>query len=360
MANIQQLEIIKQGVDIWNNWRVKHQPEIEIDLSNADLSGINLDNVNLKNANLANVSFRGASLREADLSNAILTDSQFGKANLSRANLSKTNLYWANFWQTNICEGNLSGAELWHANLTNTNLSKANLEKADLTSAVMVETDLRGANLSGAIIYGISVWNVESEGAMQTNLIITKPNEPLITVDDLEIAQFIYLILNHQKLRKAFNAVTERGVLILGRFGGGGLQLLQSIAASLRIRKYLPIIFDFDRPFDRDYTETVKTLVGLSRFVIVDLSGPSVPQELYATVPFFDIPFVPILKTGTNAYSMFKDLFKYQWVVRPPFEFEDENHLLGTVIPNIISAAEERHKERQALLEELFPKNTEN
>jgi hypothetical protein len=54
------------------------------------------------------------------------------------------------------------------------------------------------------------------------------------------------------------------------------------------------MIFDFDRPDSRNYTEMVKILVGLSRFVIVDLSGPSVPQELYATIPHFKIPFVPI------------------------------------------------------------------
>jgi hypothetical protein len=120
-------------------------------------------------------------------------------------------------------------------------------------------------------------------------------NGSSITVDDLEVAQFIYLLLNHKKLRNVFNAVTERGVLLLGRFGGGGLEVLQAVADRLREEKYLPIIFDFDRPQNRNYTETVKTLAGLSRFIVADLSGPSVPQELYATVPHFKIPFVPIL-----------------------------------------------------------------
>src|SRR5205085_4584252 len=135
---------------------------------------------------------------------------------------------------------------------------------------------------------------------------------------NLEVAQFIYLLLNHKKLRDVFNTVTKRGVLILGRFGGGGLEVLQAIAVKLRKENYLPIIFDFEHPQDRDYTETVMTLVGLSRFVIVDLSGPSVPQELSHTVPFFDIPFVPILEKGKHSYSMFRDLYKYDWVLRPP------------------------------------------
>ena len=53
----------------------------------------------------------------------------------------------------------------------------------------------------------------------------------------------------------------------------------------LREYGYLPMIFEFARPVDKTYTDTVRTLAGLARFVVVDLSGPSAPQELYATVP---------------------------------------------------------------------------
>ena len=195
------------------------------------------------------------------------------------------------------------------------------------------------------------------QGTTQDNLIITPDYEPTITVDNLEVAQFIHLLLNHKKLRDVFNAVAERGVLILGRFGGGGLEVLQAIAAKLRDEKYLPIIFDFERTQDRDYTETVKTLVGLSRFVIVDLSGPSVPQELSHTVPFFDIPFVPILEKGRMSYSMFVDLFKYPWMLRPVVEFATVDELLVRMPLEVIAPAEERHTARQKLLDELFNKS---
>jgi hypothetical protein len=80
----------------------------------------------------------------------------------------------------------------------------------------------------------------------------------------------------------------------------GGLEALQAIAAKLREENYLPIIFDFQRPQDRNYTETVKTLAGLVRFIIADLSGPSVPQELYATVPHFKIRSCPFLSLGES------------------------------------------------------------
>ena len=151
---------------------------------------------------------------------------------------------------------------------------------------------MTNASLNNCFVYGISVWDVQLVKTDQLNLSITDPssNDSIITVDNLEVAQFIYLLLNHKKLRDVFNAVTERGVLLLGRFSGGGLEVLQAIAAKLREESYLPIIFDFERPQDRNYTETIKTLTGLSRFVIADLSGPSVPQELYATIPHFKIP----------------------------------------------------------------------
>lgn len=219
---------------------------------------------------------------------------------------------------------------------------------------MLVETNLTGATLTQCYVYGISVWDVQTEGTKQDSLIITREGEPTIKVDNLEVAQFIYLVLNHKKLRDVLNAVTERGVLLLGRFGGGGLDVLQAIADRLRKENYLPIIFDFERPQDRDYTETVKILAGLARFVIVDLSGPSVPQELYATVPHFKIPFVPIIEASRKLYSMAVDILEYPWVISPPVTFATIEELLEQMPAKIIAPAEEKHKARQKLLDELF------
>ena len=355
MAHRAYLALLTQGVDVWNAWRQAHPSMAWVDLSGAELRRMDFAQADLRGANLGRADLRETNLTAADLTNAILNDAQCSGVNLSSATLSRANLWGVNFWHANLSGAHLVDAELWRANLTQTNLSHANLERADLTSALLVNTNLQQANLAGASVYGIAAWNIQLEGAVQTDLIITQPGEPRVTVDDLEIAQFIYLLLNHQKLRQALNAVTERGVLILGRFGGGGLEVLQAMAARLRAMQYLPIIFDFERPASRDYTETVKILVGLSRFVIVDLSGPSVPQELYASVPDFNIPFVPILESGRKTYSMFRDLLKYPWVVNPPVEFASTEHLLELMPAKIVAAAEEKHQEKQILLEELFP-----
>jgi hypothetical protein len=81
----------------------------------------------------------------------------------------------------------------------------------------------------------------------------------------------------------------------------------------------LPIIFDFERAASRDFTETVKTLAGLSLFVVADITRPkSIPLELQATVPDYQIPFVPIIQKGYEPFSMFADLAgKYTWVLKP-------------------------------------------
>jgi len=257
-----------------------------------------------------------------------------------------------------LAKQHLEGTDLRAANFRQANLSEAHLERANLEgtilhAATLVETNLEQANLTGAHIYGIAAWNPRLGGAIQSSLIITRENEPVITVDDLEVAHLIYLLLNHQKLRNVTNAVTERGVLILGRFSDGGLAILQSIAAKLRELHYIPIIFDFDRPDDRNYTETIKTLVGLSRFVIVDLSGPSVPQELYATVPHFKIPFAPIVEEQRRSFAMSGDLFEYPWVLKP-VRYSSKEQLITELATKVIDPAEQKHKARRAHFAQRF------
>jgi Pentapeptide repeats (8 copies) len=307
------LDSLRRGVDAWNQWRKEHPDTMPF-----------LFEANLDTSNLSGIDFRGA----------YLVGAHFKVANLRGANLSGAHL---------------SRADLWGADL-----SGADLTGADLSGATLIRTNLSRAILIGCSVYGTSAWGVQLEGARQENLLVTDYGEPAITVDNLEVAQFIYLLLNHKKLRDVLNSVTKRGVLILGRFGGGGLDVLQAIAAKLRAENYLPIIFDFERPQDRNYTETVKTLAGLARFVIADLSGPSVPQELYATVPHFKIPFVPIIEAGRKPFAMAVDILEYPWVVRPPVTFATIEDLLEQLPAKVITPAEEKHQARQKLLDELF------
>src|SRR4030095_3020957 len=213
-------------------------------------------------------------------------------------------------------------------------------------SASLVETEFSGANLTDCSIYGISAWDLKLEGATQLNLLITPPNESAITVDNLEIAQFIYLLLNNQKIRQVIDTITSKVVLILGRFTAERKRVLDAIREELRRNNLTPILFDFDKPASKDITGTVETLARMARFIIADLTDPSsIPHELGTIVPFLrTTPVLPIRVVGSKGYSMFADLRRsYKWVL-DIYEYADGDSLIST-LPQVIATADRMAEE---------------
>ncbi|MBK9730519.1 MAG: pentapeptide repeat-containing protein [Chitinophagaceae bacterium] len=393
MANKEHLAAINKGVEYWNNWR--NENPVSIDLREADLSKVNLNGANLKSAdlsdaklfrtklcksNLTEAKLKGASLWNADLTDAILkkanlieadmngtkligadfTGAKLYRAKLYRANLDHAILIQADFSGSNLKEANLTdcnleSAKLDGAKLTECNLTRANLYKASLFHATCVSTKFTGANMEHANIYGISVWDIETAGLVQKNLVITRAGEPQITVDNIEVAQFIYLILNNKKIRDVIGTIAKKGVLILGRFSAERKKILDAIREKLREHDYVPIMFDFEKVTERDLTETIKILAGMSRFVIVDITNPkSAPLELQATVPDYKIPFVPIIQKGEKPFALFYDLQpKYNWVL-DIIEYDSETDLLEGFQKGILDRA--LSVEKRLLEERLTPK----
>jgi hypothetical protein len=150
---------------------------------------------------------------------------------------------------------------------------------------------------------------------MQTDLVITGRSEPEITVDNLEVAQFIYLLLNNDRIRHVIDTITAKLVLILGRFSPERKAVLDAIRDELRRKNYLPVLFDFNKPVSRDLTETISTLAHMARFVIADLTDPkSLPQELQAIVPQLpSVPVQPLLQLGSREWGMFEHFLRYPW-----------------------------------------------
>ena len=153
-------------------------------------------------------------------------------------------------------------------------LSGANLSGAILTGALLVETNLVDATLTDCRIYGISAWDVKlNERTNQQGLIITDIGKPKVTIDDLEVAQFVYLLLRNEKVRRVIDTITSKVVLILGRFSIPERKaVLNALRDELRKRNYAPVVFDFEKPTTRTTDETITLLARMARFVIADIS----------------------------------------------------------------------------------------
>jgi uncharacterized protein YjbI with pentapeptide repeats len=380
MANPEHLAKLKEGVEAWNQWR-QQNPRVEPDLNEANLiqaalSGANLRKAdfgaaNLGGANLIQAALGGANLSGANLSNADLTgahlnpayllganliNANLSRADLLRADLSDAALFGANLNRANLSDADLGGADLSGANLSLANfsgayLSKANLSGADLSGAnlnraTLVETNLEGANLTSCSVYGISVWDVNLKEAVQANLVITPSNQPVIQVDNLEVAQFIYLLLNNERIRHVIDTITSKVVLILGRFTPERKAILDSIREELRKHDYLPVLFDFEKPASKDLTGTVSTLANMARFIIADLTDPSsVPHELATIVPGTVVPVQAILVEGQREYAMFADVKRrYHWVLEP-YQYQSKELLITHLNERVIAPAESKAKE---------------
>jgi uncharacterized protein YjbI with pentapeptide repeats len=417
MANPEHLELLKQGIASWNEWRKGNPrtvPDLiganlsKADLSSAHLIGANLSGAFLSEAYLSEAKLGSADLSKADLREAYLTDAKLSRAdlsgadlsganlskadlalaNLAEADLSLANLYGANLfgadlssahlyganlssanlWSANLSKADLSSAHLYEANLSFANLSGADLSGADLAEANLVHADLRGAKLSqakldqaqlirtdircaeltGSSIYGISAWDVKVDsGTQQQNLIITPPDEPVIVVDNIKVAQFIYLLLANEEIRDVIDTITSKAVLILGRFSPERKIILDRLREELRARHYVPILFDFEQAKSRDTVETIRILAGMAKFVIADLTdAKSVLQELQAIVP--NLPSVVvrfIIKKSEQEPGMLDHIRRFPWVIDGAFEYETPEEVIESINENVLKPVEAKLKE---------------
>ena len=338
MANDEHVALLMQGVAAWNKWRAENA-NIRPDLNGTDLSGASLFQADLSGANLIAANLSGAKLIRANLFRADLSG-----ANLIAANLSGARLIRANLGGADLRLANLGGADLRDANL-----SGANLAGATLQNSALVDTDLTGADLTGCSIHGVSAWGLKLERTKQQNLVITRMNEPEITVDNIEVAQFVYLLLHNEKIRDVIDTITSKAVLILGRFTDERKAVLDAIREELRKRDYLPILFDFDKPANRDLTETISLLARMARFVVADITdAKAIPQELNVIVPDLpSVPVQPLLLRESSEFGTFEHYARYPWVL-PLYRYEAPDQLIAALGEHVIEPAERKALEMRS------------
>ena len=104
-------------------------------------------------------------------------------------------------------------------------------------------------------------------------MVITPEDEPEITVDNIEVAQFIYLLLHNQKIRDVIDTIGKKGVLLLGRFTEGRIAdpgtLTRETPQSWGTCRWCSTSINRKT---KDFTETVRLLANVSHFVIVDIT----------------------------------------------------------------------------------------
>ncbi len=400
MVDKEHIQIIKQGPTEWNRWRKENSSTVpnleESDLTKVKLKGANLIGANLRGAKLINANLRGANLTKANLmgaylsgaklmgaylsgaklteanligaylsgaylsganlSGADLSGAKLTEAYLRGANLAEANLIGANLSGADLTKADLIGADLTEANLTEAclsladlcgaNLTEANLSGANLRGAQLVNTDVGGASLTGCRIYGISVWGLKDIPKGQSNLIITPEDEPVITVDNLEVAQFVYLLLNSPKIRDVIDTIAKKAVLILGSFKDERKRVLCSIQEELRKCDYLPIIFDFKKPARRNTAETISTLAHISKFIIADITDArSVSAELERIVPKLpSVPVQPLIHISDKEYGLFDGIKCYDWVLEP-YLYDNQEMLLTNLKEKVIDPVEAKVRE---------------
>lgn len=305
----------------------------KIELDGYSIRDVNFEHASMVRAQLSGLLIRNSSLRFADLREARIRRTQilgadFQYARLERADMDGSEFFHAYFTGAKMAGANLRGAHLVDADFTDADLSGADMTGADLRWCRMIRTKLNGAILDGARVFGLSAWSVETDAAtLQRGLVISEEGTG-VTVDRLDIAQLLHLVMDNRNLTHIVSALTSRLVLILGRFVAPRMEILRFVASIVERHGLIPVIFDFDAPGSRDMTETVGALAHLSALVIADLTDPkSVPQELSTIVPSLpSLPVIPIIDAASEPYSMFPHFLRYPWV-QAPLSYADRSEL---------------------------------
>jgi Pentapeptide repeats (8 copies) len=358
----------------WLRWREQH-PRLKL-----DLRGIHLASYHLRGIDLRGVRLDGATLARADLRQAHLEKASLVKANLIGAAMSWIHAAGADFSGGDLRESSIRRGDLRRARFNGASLGHANLERADFTGAKLIEAEIEGANLiqtrfdkadltraglNGAILDGTSLLGTTLQDASvrgthirqvltnsktnQRSLVVDMHYVPerragsvLFTeVDDIRLAQFYDIIEEHGSVASLINAGSKRVVLILGRFLPRRKRVLDRLAVALQERGKIPVIFDFPGPEEREISDTVRFIAGMSQFIVVDMTkASSVPLELQSTIPDLMVPVLPIIESGHNVFAMFSDLQRRYFWVQPTARYKDAAQLVRYIDEAIIARAE--------------------
>src|SRR5207245_10540930 len=108
---------------------------------------------------------------------------------------------------------------------------------------------------------------------------------------------------------------------------------------------HTPMLFNFEKPLRRDFSESLHTLARIARFIIADVSlHKSISQELRAILPGTVVSVQPLLNGTRRLYNMFPEFKQYHYVL-PGYRYNGLADLRATLQEKVIKPAEEKAKE---------------
>lgn len=340
----------------WERYLINFPYTSEV-LNNRDLRYINFYNEEFKKArkkfkkvrkkNIEFFEVKGPDFSKSDLTGADfflanLNESSFKGSIINNVNLMHSMIMMSNFRNSIINDTKFVGANLW-----NSNFSVSNIQNSDFSGSNLLNIDLSSAQIINCKIYGISCWDLKRNNfTIIKDLIINRQNKnkEIITTDDIELAQFIYLILNNNKISNLITTMRTKAILILGSFDNESKPVLDKIKEILPKYNLIPIVFDFSAPLEQRSIETIRTLALLSKFVIVDLSVRSGQYLEISIVSDTVVPFATIAFEDTIVSEMLRGFNVYDWWRGDYFSYPKvgwENRLPDLVEKEIIPWAEE-------------------
>lgn len=144
---------------------------------------------------MSNVS--DAELQKANFGRCYLEDTFFDFADLTEATCDQ-----AGHWLACLGGATLDRVDWRGANLHGAKLAGATLTHGDLRRTVLVDSDIRGATILNCCVCGLSAWGlVRDAQTCQRDRRVSKKDESPLYVDEIEVAQFISLMLHHLRIR---------------------------------------------------------------------------------------------------------------------------------------------------------------
>ena len=233
-----------------------------------EFAGVDFSNSDMNMASLRNCMFFDCIFDDAHLTYTDLVDAYFVNCTFRRTCMRVARIGDAKFEECVFEDCDMSYCSAEETSFEGSTFTNTKMEHMSL-----VHTDFSNTKLDGCFLYGISSWDLTLDNSLQKGLVITPDDMPTLTVDNIELAQFLYLMINNQRLRAVINTITSKVVLILGNFSPERKAILDQIREHLKTQDAIPVIFDFEKPKKAEVTASLSR--PLKKMMYLDFPSSS-------------------------------------------------------------------------------------